>query len=56
MIALLEQSEGPVAATPLRFQRYLAREIDWNSRLIGIKGVKGPKKSGQTPKKSGQVF
>ena len=45
MIALLEQSEGLVAATPLRFQRYLAREIDWNSRLIGIKGARGTGKT-----------
>ena len=31
--------------TPMQFKRYLASQIDWNSRLIGIKGARGAGKT-----------
>ncbi len=45
MIALLEQSDALVANVQEVFQRYLLSEIDWQSRLIGIKGARGTGKT-----------
>jgi predicted AAA+ superfamily ATPase len=45
MIALLEQSERLVANSSLDFKRYLFDVIQWNSRLIGIKGARGTGKT-----------
>ena len=41
-IALIERtSKRRIATVPKAFHRYLFDEIDWNNRLIGIKGPKG---------------
>ncbi len=41
-IALIERtSKRRIATVPEAFHRYLFDEIDWNNRLIGIKGPKG---------------
>jgi uncharacterized protein len=45
MIELLEQSDSMVQRVPVVFQRYLAKEINWNNRLIGIKGARGTGKT-----------
>ncbi|WP_310558881.1 AAA family ATPase [Flavobacterium sp.] len=45
MIALLEQSERLVASVNLDFKRYLFDAIQWNNRLIGIKGARGTGKT-----------
>lgn len=45
MNLLLEQSERLVKATSLDFKRYLFHSIQWNSRLIGIKGARGTGKT-----------
>ncbi len=45
MNLLLEQSERLVKATSLEFKRYLFYSIQWNSRLIGIKGARGTGKT-----------
>lgn len=42
---LIEQSEVLIAAISLDFQRYLAHEIEWDNRLIGIKGARGTGKT-----------
>jgi hypothetical protein len=42
---LFQKSYLKISRTPIKFKRYLAEEIDWNSRLIGIKGARG---SGKT--------
>jgi len=45
MIELLENSDRLVQRVSLDFKRYLAGKIDWNSRLIGIKGARGTGKT-----------
>lgn len=45
MNALLEQSERLIASTNLDFKRYLFEVIQWNSRLIGVKGARGTGKT-----------
>ncbi len=45
MITLLEQSERLVASVSLGFKRYLFDVIQWNNRLIGIKGARGTGKT-----------
>ena len=45
MIQLLEQSERLILEAPLLFTRYLMEEINWNNRLIGIKGARGTGKT-----------
>ena len=38
---LLNAFHRKLAATDLHFKRYLYDKIDWNVRLIGIKGARG---------------
>ena len=38
---LLNAFHRKLAATDLHFKRYLYNRIDWNVRLIGIKGARG---------------
>ncbi|WP_281298255.1 ATP-binding protein [Flavobacterium limnophilum] len=45
MNVLLEQSERLTAITKLDFKRYLFDFIQWDSRLIGIKGARGTGKT-----------
>lgn len=45
MITLLEQSERLVTNVSLDFKRYLFDVIQWNNRLIGIKGARGTGKT-----------
>jgi len=45
MMALIEQSERLIANTSLDFKRYLFNIIQWNNRLIGIKGARGTGKT-----------
>lgn len=45
MLQLQEQSESLVANVSTRFQRYLARQIEWEKQLIGIKGARGTGKT-----------
>lgn len=45
MISLIEQSERLIANTSLDFKRYLFNIIQWNNRLIGIKGARGTGKT-----------
>lgn len=45
MITLLEQSERLVTSVSLDFKRYLFDVIQWNNRLIGIKGARGTGKT-----------
>ena len=45
MNALLEQSERLITSTNLDFKRYLFKVIQWNSRLIGVKGARGTGKT-----------
>jgi uncharacterized protein len=45
MNTLLEQSERLIALTSLDFKRYLFDFIQWDSRLIGIKGARGTGKT-----------
>jgi predicted AAA+ superfamily ATPase len=45
MNTLLEQSERLIASTNLDFKRYLFVVIQWNSRLIGVKGARGTGKT-----------
>lgn len=45
MEKIFEKSYQKFARVPLEFKRYLGNKIDWNSRLIGIKGARG---SGKT--------
>lgn len=45
MNTLLEQSERLIASTNLDFKRYLFEVIQWNSRLIGVKGARGTGKT-----------
>ncbi len=41
MTILLEQSARLLANTRMDFRRYLNEKINWNERLIGIKGARG---------------
>jgi uncharacterized protein len=45
MIELFEHSDALVQRVPMNFQRYLAKEINWDNRLIGIKGARGTGKT-----------
>jgi len=45
MDILLEQSERLVSSIDLNFKRYLFDAIQWDSRLIGIKGARGTGKT-----------
>jgi len=45
MESLFEKSYQKLIRVPTKFSRYLAEEIDWNSRLIGIKGARGAGKT-----------
>ena len=45
MITLLENSDRIVQRVPLQFRRYLLSKIDFNNRLIGIKGARGTGKT-----------
>lgn len=45
MFELLDISQQLVSEVPLRFKRYLANTIDWENRLIGIKGARGTGKT-----------
>ena len=45
MKGILEQSDYRLSNTPNRFTRYLYGEINWNRRLIGIRGGKGTGKT-----------
>lgn len=45
MIELLENSDRLVQRVSVDFKRYLAGKIDWNNRLIGIKGARGTGKT-----------
>jgi predicted AAA+ superfamily ATPase len=42
---LFEKSYQKFSRVPTQFRRYLIRQIDWNSRLIGIKGARGAGKT-----------
>ena len=45
MEELLEQSESAIERVPITIKRYLYREINWEARLIGIKGARGTGKT-----------
>lgn len=45
MDELLNISEMLVSDVPMEFKRYLYPRIDWNNRLIGIKGARGTGKT-----------
>lgn len=45
MNTLLEQSERLIANTSLDFKRYLFGSIQWDNRLIGVKGARGTGKT-----------
>lgn len=45
MEGLFEKSYQKLLRVPTQFKRYLADEIDWSSRLIGIKGARGAGKT-----------
>lgn len=45
MTELLELSEALVANVSKTFQRYLFHKVEWQSRLIGIKGTRGTGKT-----------
>ncbi|MCC5915986.1 MAG: ATP-binding protein [Cryomorphaceae bacterium] len=45
MEELLEISESLIAKVPVRFKRYLFDRINWQNRLIGIKGARGTGKT-----------
>ena len=38
---LMEESRFMVSQTDMRFVRYLYEQVQWNNRLIGIKGARG---------------
>lgn len=42
---IFDHSERQIRFTKLDFKRYLYTEIDWNNRLIGIKGARGTGKT-----------
>ncbi|WP_010417238.1 ATP-binding protein [Anaerophaga thermohalophila] len=45
MEKLFQKSYQKLHQVPTQFKRYLAEKIDWNSRLIGIKGARGAGKT-----------
>ena len=45
MNELLDISNRLIREAPLSFTRYLMKEINWNNRLIGIKGARGTGKT-----------
>lgn len=45
MEELLEQSDSAIERTPVNLKRYLYQEINWQARLIGIKGARGTGKT-----------
>jgi len=45
METLFEKSEMVLSRVETNFKRYLLREINWNNRLIGIKGARGTGKT-----------
>lgn len=45
MEKLFQKSYQKLYRVPTQFKRYLADKIDWNSRLIGIKGARGAGKT-----------
>jgi predicted AAA+ superfamily ATPase len=45
MLELLSQSDEYKERVPMKFHRYLDKEINWNNRLIGIKGARGTGKT-----------
>ncbi len=45
MEILLEQSAELIARVSLQFKRYLYNQIEWNHRLIGVKGARGTGKT-----------
>jgi predicted AAA+ superfamily ATPase len=45
MNILLEQSDRLIGHTSLQFKRFLYQKINWQSRLIGIKGARGTGKT-----------
>ncbi len=45
MINLLENSDRLVQKVPLRFKRYLISKINFDNRLVGIKGARGTGKT-----------
>ncbi|MDP2423383.1 MAG: AAA family ATPase [Bacteroidales bacterium] len=45
MLELLSSSELLIQRVPMGFKRHLAYSIDWNNRLIGIKGARGTGKT-----------
>lgn len=45
MESLFEKSYQKLSFIPLEHKRYLMDQIDWNSRLIGIKGARGTGKT-----------
>ena len=38
---VFKMSADLVADTPVAFKRYLYDEVDWNSRLVCVKGARG---------------
>jgi hypothetical protein len=57
MDKLFAKSERIIQATSLTLERYLSDEVDWNERLIGLRGARGTGKSTimlQYLKKQGQ--
>ncbi len=54
MDVLIDKSTKKIQQTELRFERYLSKEINWDRKLIGIKGARGTGKTTlllQYPKK-----
>ncbi len=45
MNELLERSEALIERTPIDFKRYLFDRINWEDRLVGIKGARGTGKT-----------
>lgn len=45
MEKLFQKSYQKLHRVPIEFKRYLAEKINWNSRLIGIKGARGAGKT-----------
>lgn len=45
MEKIIEKSISKINKVSLNFKRYLFNEIDWNTRLIGIKGARGTGKT-----------
>jgi predicted AAA+ superfamily ATPase len=56
MEKLFEKALKKIKSTSLKFKRYLFDEIDWNDRLIGIKGARGTGKTTLMIQKLKSVF